>query len=188
MTSDIPPALLPEILRPNLDVIFVGAAPSMAAAATGHYYAGGRNRFWLLLHQSGFTPRVLRPDEDIEVLEFGVGLTGVLLGHISTSNDLLPPPTEAERAALFDRLARCAPRIICYNGRDVYRMCFGEDAPRWGLLDEPLGPSLQYVVHSSSGRADRWGADRLFLWRELRSLVGPEATGQPSGPRGRRCG
>jgi TDG/mug DNA glycosylase family protein len=171
MLETLPPSLLPEILAPGLDVIIVGAAPSMAAAATGHYYAGGRNRFWQLLHQSGFTPRQLQPDEDIEVVSFGIGLTGVLLGHISTSNDLLPPPTEAERQGLFERLHRYAPRIICYNGRDVYRMCFGEDAPRWGLLKERFGASLQYVVHSSSGRADRWGADRLFLWRELKAMV-----------------
>lgn len=169
--TPIPTPLLPEILAHGLDVIFVGAAPSMAAAATGHYYAGGRNRFWQLLHQSGFTPRELRPEEDTQVLQFGVGLTGVLLGHISTSNDLLPIPTEEERSALFDRLELYKPRVICYNGSDVYRMCHGEEAPRWGLLDKPFGPSLQFVVHSSSGRADRWGADRLFLWRELKNLL-----------------
>jgi G:T/U mismatch-specific DNA glycosylase len=171
MQASLPTPLLPEILATGLDVIFVGAAPSMAAAATGHYYAGGRNRFWQLLYQSGFTPRQLSPEEDAEVLRYGIGLTGVLLGHISTSNDLLPPPTQTELDALFQRLRRYSPRVICYNGRDVYRMCFGVDAPRWGLLKDPFGASLQFVVHSSSGRADRWGADRLFLWRELKAMV-----------------
>jgi TDG/mug DNA glycosylase family protein len=107
-------------------------------------------------------------------------LTGVLLGHISTSNDLLPPPTDVEREALFERLHRFRPRIVCYNGRDVYRMCFAPGAqgarrngkePTWGLQPEKFGASLQFVVHSSSGRADRWAADRLFLWRELKALV-----------------
>jgi TDG/mug DNA glycosylase family protein len=163
--------LLPEILAPDLDVIFVGAAPSVAAATTGHYYAGSRNRFWLLLHQSGFTPRQLMPEEDSELLGLGVGLTGIMRSHISTSNDLLPPPTDEERATLFDCLRRHAPRIVCYNGRDVYRMCHEEDPRRWGLLGDAFETSLQFVVHSSSGRADRWGADRLFLWRELRQLV-----------------
>lgn len=165
------PALLPEILAPGLDVIFVGAAPSVAAAMSGHYYAGGRNRFWQLLHQAGFTPELLAAEEDDRALEFGIGLTAILPGHISTSNDLLPPPSEAERAALRERLLRLAPRFVCYNGRDVYRMCHGDDPPGWGLLPEPLGISQQFVVYSSSGRADRWGADRLYLYHELKRLV-----------------
>src|SRR5579872_5599816 len=143
-------ALLPDRLAPGLDVIFVGAAPSIMAATTGHYYAGARNRFWRLLFQAGFTPRELRAEEDAEVLQYGIGLTAILPGHISTSNDLLPPPTEQERTRLRERLLRCAPRFICYNGKDVYRMCYGEEAPHWGLQSERLGTSRQFVVHSTS--------------------------------------
>jgi double-stranded uracil-DNA glycosylase len=163
--------ILPDIVATGLDVIVVGAAPSYAAAATGHYYAGNRNRFWMLLHQAGFTPRLLRAEEDAEVLAFGVGLTAILPGAISTDNSRLPPPSADERARLTALIGRFAPRIVCYNGRDVYRMCTGEDAPRWGLLTQAPGERPRYVVHSSSGRADRWAADRLYLWRELKRLV-----------------
>jgi TDG/mug DNA glycosylase family protein len=166
-----PQGLLPTILAHGLDVVFVGAAPSPAAAASGHYYAGGRNRFWLLLQQSGFTPRLLDACEDNQVPRYGIGLTAILPALISTDNSLLPAPDAAQRTSLMDRLAHYAPQVVCYNGRDVYRMCHGVDAPRWGLLDERLGESLQFVVHSSSGRADRWGADRLYLYRELYALV-----------------
>src|SRR5438034_6603430 len=89
--------LLPDILAVGLDVIFVGAAPSLCAAQTGHYYAGGRNRFWQLLYQAGFTPRQLDASEDASVLEHGIGLTAILPGLISTSNALLPVPTDEER-------------------------------------------------------------------------------------------
>src|SRR5690348_12259173 len=85
-------ALLPQILAPNLKVIFVGAAPSLYAAEAGHYYAGPRNRFWLLLHQSGITPRLLRPEEDTDVLNYGVGMTAMFPHLISTDNTRLPEP------------------------------------------------------------------------------------------------
>jgi TDG/mug DNA glycosylase family protein len=172
--------LLPDLLAPGLDIIFVGAAPSYAAAMTGHYYAGPRNRFWQLLHQSGFTPRQLAPEEDATVLRYGIGLTAILPRFISTDNSRLPAPTETDRARLREKLLRCAPRIICYNGKDVFRMCFGVDAPRWGLLRERLGVSRQFVAHSSSGRADGWGAERLHLYRELMSLV-DDLRGAPDG-------
>jgi TDG/mug DNA glycosylase family protein len=166
--------LLPDILVPGLKVIFVGAAPSFKAAQTGHYYAGSRNRFWQLLHQSGFTPRQLEPEEDATLPQFGIGLTGLMRYAISTDNSRLPPPTDADRRELFGKLIHLAPRFICYNGRDVYRMCHGADAPKWGLLPMILGVSRQFVVYSSSGRADGWGAERLYLYRELRRLLDEE--------------
>lgn len=163
--------LLPDILAPNLDVIFVGAAPSYAAAITGHYYAGPRNRFWLLLYRAGFTPRLLRAEEDVEVLRYGIGLTAILPNRISTDNSRLPPPTEQDRSRLQTLLLHFAPRFICYNGKDVFRMCTGLLDCSWGLQKEWLGNSRQFVVHSTSGRADRWGQDRLFLFRELKGLL-----------------
>ena len=162
---------LPDILAENLDVIFIGAAPSPAAAAIGHYYAGARNRFWKLLHQSGFTPRLLTAEEDNEALRYGIGLTAIYKSIISTDNSFLPEPGERDREELKAKLTRFSPRVICYNGKDVYRMCHGEYADNWGELDERLGESIQFVVHSSSGRADRWGRDRLFLYGKLRDLV-----------------
>ena len=146
----------------------MGAAPSLLAAVRGHYYAGQRNRFWRLLHQAGLTPRELAAEEDARVLEYGIGLTAILPYIISTDNSLLPEPTERDRARLRDRLLSLRPGFICYNGMDVWRMCMGDEKRRWGLQPDLLGESRQFIVHSSSGRADRWGADRLFLWRELK--------------------
>jgi TDG/mug DNA glycosylase family protein len=175
MSTNVAPGdrqpLLPDILAPGLEVIFVGAAPSVRAAETGHYYPGPRNRFWQILYQAGFTPRELRPEEDAAVLRYGIGLTAVFPHLISTDNSRLPAPSEAERTALREKLARLAPRFVCYNGRDVYRMCNGVDTPGWGLQKDRLGESYQFVAHSTSGRADRWGAERLFLFRELKSLL-----------------
>jgi TDG/mug DNA glycosylase family protein len=163
--------LLPDILAPGLAVVFVGAAPSPAAARIGHYYAGQRNRFWQLLHCAGFTPHLLDPTEDHLVIRYGIGLTAVLPHLISTANDLLPEPREPHIRSLRAKIRRCAPRVVCYNGKDVYRMCTGEDAPAWGLLPDTLDGALQFVVHSSSGRADRWGADRRYLYGELYALA-----------------
>ena len=72
---ETPEPYLTEHLRPNLDVIFVGAAASVRSAHEGHWYAGPSNKFYLLLHQSGFTPRQLRPEEDSSLPDFGMGLT-----------------------------------------------------------------------------------------------------------------
>jgi TDG/mug DNA glycosylase family protein len=89
--------ILPDILAPGLDVIFIGAAPSHWSADAGHYYAGPTNKFWPVLHQSGFTPRRLRPEEDADVLHYGIGLTGIFKNLSTSANHLLPPPTPERR-------------------------------------------------------------------------------------------
>jgi TDG/mug DNA glycosylase family protein len=163
--------ILPDILAPDLDVIFVGAAPGHASADIGHYYAGPTNKLWMLLHQAGFTPRRLLPEEDGEVLAYGIGLTGIFRELASSANHLLPPPTAERRETLQEKLRSLAPRFVCYNGKDVYQMCTGRVATDWGEQAERLGASRIYVAISSSARADAWAADRLAQYRELKSLV-----------------
>ncbi|MCW3050989.1 MAG: mismatch-specific uracil-DNA glycosylase [Chthonomonadales bacterium] len=164
---------IPDILAPNLDVIFVGAAASHSSARAGHCYAGPTNKFWLLLFQSGFTPRKLRPEEDGDVLQYGIGLT-CLYPYLATSaNHLLPMPTADRRRHLQEKLFRSQARFLCFNGKDVYQMATGKICTDWGEQEERIGESRVFVVHSSSARADHWGAERLALYRELYALMHP---------------
>jgi mismatch-specific thymine-DNA glycosylase len=56
---------LPDILRPGLDLIFVGINPSVYSAQHGHYFARPSNRFWTLLSASGLVPCPLGPADDV---------------------------------------------------------------------------------------------------------------------------
>jgi TDG/mug DNA glycosylase family protein len=163
--------ILPDMLAPGLDVIFVGAAASHSSADIGHYYAGPTNKFWKLLHQAGFTPRQLMPEEDGEVTRYRIGLTGIYKQLSTSAVHLLPTPSETLRAVLREKLLNHAPRFICYNGKDVYQLCTGRVCTDWGEQNERLGTSRVYVTISSSARADGWGKERLALYRDLKHLV-----------------
>ncbi len=178
-SEDITTHLLPDILAPNLDVIFVGAAPSHWSAREGHYYAGPTNKFWLLLYQSGFTPRQLLPEEDVQVLKYGIGLTGIYKNISSSANHLLPVPTPELRLQLQEKLLGLNPRILCFNGKDVYHLCIGRICMDWGLQEESPGKPKIFVLHSSSARADGWGNERLALYHELRHLLEQEKQAIP---------
>ena len=45
------PHTLPDILQPNLKVVFCGTAAGDASAKKRAYYAGPGNRFWKTLHE-----------------------------------------------------------------------------------------------------------------------------------------
>ncbi len=48
------PASLPDLLRPGLDVVFVGINPSIYSVQQGHYFARRANRFWPAFSRSIF--------------------------------------------------------------------------------------------------------------------------------------
>src|SRR4051794_29734895 len=70
--------MLPDVIGKNLRVLFCGINPGLYTAAVGHHFARPGNRFWPALHAGGFTPRVLSPYEERELLPLGLGITNVV--------------------------------------------------------------------------------------------------------------
>jgi TDG/mug DNA glycosylase family protein len=66
--------ILPDILEPNLRVVFCGMAAGTASAAKGAYYAGPGNKFWPTLFNLGIIPVQLSSQEFRQVTRYGIGL------------------------------------------------------------------------------------------------------------------
>src|ERR671925_413528 len=90
-----PESAVPDVLAPNLRVIFCGINPGRVSAAAGAHFANPRNDFWRLLHDAGFTSRLYEPEEQFKLLELGIGLTNAAYRTTRGSGDL--------RRADFDR-------------------------------------------------------------------------------------
>src|SRR4051812_14021389 len=69
---------IPDIIGPDLDVLFSGINPGLYTAAIGHHFGRPGNRFWKVLHLSGFTPRLISPFEERELLNYHLGITNVV--------------------------------------------------------------------------------------------------------------
>lgn len=55
--------MLPDYLRPRLDVVFVGTSVATTSLSRGHYYSGPGNKFWEFLWDAGLTgERLLVPN------------------------------------------------------------------------------------------------------------------------------
>jgi double-stranded uracil-DNA glycosylase len=156
-----------DILAPDLDVIFVGFNPSMEAWRTGFHYAKAGNRFYLLLEQSGLTPRKLLPSECRTLPSFGIGLADLV--HRATARADQVPRAEYLRAVpkLLSRLEEAAPRAVCFNGIGLFEMVFGR-RPALGLDPTAMiGKSRVYAAPSSSGLANGMSAERLAVYRAV---------------------
>src|SRR5678809_1207260 len=79
---------LPDVIGPNLKVLFCGINPGLYTAAIGHHFGRPGNRFWPTLHQAGFTPRLLSPFEERELLNLGYGITNVVEHATAAAEEL----------------------------------------------------------------------------------------------------
>ena len=66
--SGVAASAVPDVLAPDLAVVFCGINPGRVSAAAAAHFANPRNDFWRLLHEAGFTPRLVAPAEQFEVL------------------------------------------------------------------------------------------------------------------------
>ena len=157
--------------RPGLDAVFCGINPGRASAAAGAAFANPRNDFWRLLHAAGFTPRLLAPEEQELLLDYGYGLTNAARRTTRGSSEL----RRADFAGAAERLAAIAdelrPRAIAFVGKAAYEGTYRE-RPELGLQERRLGDTLLYVLPSTSpaNAAVPW-EERLRWFRALRELL-----------------
>jgi TDG/mug DNA glycosylase family protein len=162
---------VPDILAPELRVVFCGINPGRVSAAAAAHFANPRNDFWRLLNDAGFTPRLLRPDEQFDALRYGIGLTNAALRTTKGSGDL----RSVDFAGAAERLERIArdlrPRAIAFVGKEAYRGVFGE-RPEHGRQERTLADTGLFVLPSTSpANAAVPYAERLRWFRALKKWI-----------------
>jgi TDG/mug DNA glycosylase family protein len=148
-------------------VLFCGINPGRVSAAAAAHFANPRNDFWRLLHAAGFTPRLLEPAEQFELLAYGVGVTNAASRTTPGSGDL----RKADFEGAADRLAEIAndlrPAWIAFVGKEAYRGAFRERS-ELGVQERELGDTQLFVLPSTSpaNAAVPWD-ERLRWFRQL---------------------
>jgi double-stranded uracil-DNA glycosylase len=162
---------VPDVLAPGLAVIFCGINPGRVSAAAGRHFANPRNDFWRLLHDSGFTPRLVSPAEQLELPALGYGLTNAAYRTTSGSGDLRRADFEGSAARLARIAAELRPRMLAFVGKEASRGAFGE-RPELGLQERTLGETRLFVLPSTSPANAAVPYDERLRWfRELYSVV-----------------
>ena len=141
-----------DLLRPGLELIFCGYNPSLTSGKSGHHYAHPGNRFWRVIHASGITDRLYKPEEDERLLGLGIGFTNLCSRPTRRADELTREEIRAGAQELRAKLESYKPRAVAYTGIGVYKWFRATSKAGWGVQGDPAVPGVtDVVVPSPSG-------------------------------------
>jgi len=166
---------LPDVIGPNLRVLFCGINPGLYTAAVGHHFARPGNRFWPALHKSGFTDRLISPFDERELLQSGIGISNVVPFATASAAELTREDFIAGGRRLGSKVKRYNPRIIAILGVGAYRHAFDLPKAQIGAQPERIHDARVWVLPNPSGLNANYQLPELVkLFRQLRKAVDPD--------------
>lgn len=163
--------MLKDVLTYNLNVVFCGTAKGEASARLGFYYAGSDNKFYGILHKTGFTPHKLEPNECYDINQFNIGLTDLVHTEFGNDNEILDSSYDVE--GFFAKIEKYKPKFIAFNSKKGASFALGfrgiTSLVDYGLQSINIANSKVFVLPSTSGNARRyWNED---YWFEIKRLI-----------------
>jgi TDG/mug DNA glycosylase family protein len=140
-----------DILARGLDVIFCGLNPAASAAAAGHNFSNGTNRFWTVLHLAGFTDVRLQPQDERRLLEYGCGITAVVRRPTKRAAEVSPEEFRQARLGFEAKMRHYAPRSIAFLGKRVLSAMIGRPDVDWGRLPTEFAGTMAWLLPNPSG-------------------------------------
>ncbi|MEJ7843918.1 MAG: G/U mismatch-specific DNA glycosylase [Rubrobacter sp.] len=150
-----------DLLKPGLTLVFCGYNPALTSGQSGYHYAHPGNRFWRVLHASGITKRLYRPEEDEQLLGLGIGFTNLVSRPTRRADELTREEIQAGAEELREKLERFEPRVVAYTGIGVYRWFRATSKVSWGLQEDSAVPSVTDVVVPSPSGLNRMRFEEL---------------------------
>jgi TDG/mug DNA glycosylase family protein len=170
---------VPDIIAPNLHILFCGINPSVYSAVVGHHFARPGNRFWPTLHRAGFTPRLFKPEEGTELLALGYGITNIFERATVAAADLTIDELAEGGQQLRARVQHYQPRVLAILGISAYRLAFNQPRAVLGQQPDSIGTTQLYILPNPSGlNAHYTPTDLARVYGEFRQSI--EATSQVS--------
>jgi TDG/mug DNA glycosylase family protein len=165
---------VPDLIAPGLRLLFCGINPSLYSAVVGHHFARPGNRFWPTLEGAGFTERLLRPSEERELLERGIGITNVFPRASASADSLSRDEYRFGEARLRRKLTRYRPQVIAFLGLGAYRIVAGEPNAAVGRQPRTFAGVSAWALPNPSGLNAHYQLPELIeCYRALARAVLP---------------
>ncbi len=169
---------IPDVAAPGLAVLFSGINPSLYSAAVGRHFARPGNRFWPALHASGFTARLMRPDEQDQLPALGLGITNIVARATARADELTAAELRDGALSLAALTEALRPRWLAVLGVSAFRIAFGQPRALVGPQDDLLAGTRVWILPNPSGLNAHWAPPALAAeFARLRAASSDAARG-----------
>ncbi|KAM3112492.1 G/U mismatch-specific DNA glycosylase [Phormidesmis sp. 146-33] len=159
---------VPDIIAPDLQILFCGINPSLYSVVVGHHFARPGNRFWKALHLAGFTDRILSPSEDQDLLNLGLGITNIVDRATARADELDPSELLLGHQNLAKKIQTYRPKCLAVLGISAYRTAFSQPKSKIGRQENGFESTIVWVLPNPSGLNAHYQIDGLAqVYREL---------------------
>ena len=148
---------VPDLLGPDLKLLFVGINPGLWTAAVQTHFARPGNRFYPALLQAGIIDRPVDPAEGMTDADRdyfrgrGIGITNVVPRATARADELSAEELRAGGRRLVETIEGRRPAVVAILGVTAYRAAFSVPKATTGRQPEPLGGAELWVVPNPSG-------------------------------------
>ena len=170
---------LPQLIRPNLDLLFVGINPGLYSAYRGHYYSKKGNYFWPCLVQSNLVPPNFGPENDQDCLKLktSIGFTDIVSRCTRAQSELTNEEFDEGVKTLRAKLLKYNPMVVVFNGKQIFARFVGRKMKdvQCGVQDYRLEGcfSVFYMMSNTSPLNAHYPSvqSRMFYYDEIKTLL-----------------
>lgn len=150
-------ATLPDLIGPDLRLLFVGINPGLWTAAVQAHFAHPANRFYPALLAGGVIERPIRAadgmteDDRTYLVKRGLGITNLVPGATARADEVTTADLRAGRKRLVELVEEHRPMVVAVAGITAYRLAFGRRWATPGPQPEQVGEAQLWVVPNPSG-------------------------------------
>ncbi|GLY13906.1 mismatch-specific DNA-glycosylase [Kineosporia sp. NBRC 101677] len=150
-------ARVPDLLAPDLKLLFVGINPGLWTAAVQAHFARRGNRFYPALYRSGLTDRLIdassgyTPEDLQHLYDRGLGISNLAHRATARADELTPDELLEGAVQLRALVARKRPQVVAFLGITAYRTAFALPKAKVGRQPEPMHEAQVWVLPNPSG-------------------------------------
>ncbi|KAJ2442409.1 uracil DNA N-glycosylase Thp1 [Coemansia sp. RSA 2424] len=152
-------APIPEILHPNLDILFVGINPGVVSGQKQLHFGNPQNFFWKGLFQSQLIPQNIPPkDGHLLWTNWNMSIVNLVQRTTPSTSDLSRQEMRDAVPDLCQKISSNVPKVVCFVGIGIYEIFAGQTKPTPGL--QPVVYDFGASVESPSLRPLALGETR----------------------------
>jgi len=161
---------LPDLLGPDVRLLFVGINPGLWTAATQTHFCHPSNRFYPALRRSGLIDLDLDTNVGMtdtqrgDFLSRGMGITNLVRRATARASEIGADELRQGGERLLTTIAGLRPTVVAVAGVTAYRTAFAQPRAALGRQEPDVSGAQIWVVPNPSGLNAHETIDSLAHW------------------------